>query len=317
MNCNSVNCLLKCRWNSYSFEEAKEEIKNIALGKYSKVLDDCRNCYACEEFCEYENHIFYRIVELQELFGVKKISEEKIKNLIKRYEYEGEFIPKKGEKFVHICLFPELKDKLSGLFEGYEVVRGRHVFCNLVYLHYGTISVIKNRADKIVENMKKLAGEVVLVHDECYGFYKSFAKAYSLDVPFKFIHYFEYLYDKIKSSEVKKLNVKVAYQRPCSNFLIPETDKILDKIFEAIGVERIKRRYDRDKALCCGAAFILSGENDIANKLKEKNIRDAKEHGAEAMVFNCPMCYKTLAKDVENEGMRALTVLDLCREALE
>ncbi|MCS7122044.1 MAG: (Fe-S)-binding protein [Archaeoglobaceae archaeon] len=316
-SCKSIDCLLKCRWNFYSFEEAKREIEKIAIGKYSKVLEECKNCYACEEFCEYKNHPFYRIVELQEYFGIKKLEKERIEDLISKYKAEGEFVPKKGEKFVHICLFPELKDKVTKTFEGFEVVRGRHVFCNLVYLHYGVVSVIKDRANKIIENMKKLGGDFILLHDECYGFYNSFAKAYGLEVPFKFIHYFEYFYNKIKSSKVKKLNLRIAYQKPCSNFLSPEMDKILDKIFEAIGVERVKRKYDRERALCCGAAFILSGDLEKADELKRKNVEDVEKLKVDAMVFNCPMCYRTLAKDVEKLGIRALMVIDLCKEALE
>ena len=219
---------------------------------------------------------------------------------------------------MHICLFPEFKDAIKGkLFEGLDVIRGRHLFCNLVYLHFGKISVILERANKVIENMKKLNfDEVILFHDECYGFYNSFAKAYGLQVPFKTYHLFEYLYTRLKELEVKPLGIRVAYQRPCSNRLSPETDKILDKIFDLIGVERADRKYDRENALCCGAAFRLQGKDDLADEIQKKNVDDMVESGATHVVFNCPMCYLTLSKVVQKRGLTPIMISELCKMAI-
>ncbi len=318
-SCESYACLTKCQYLNYDFDSAKEERLKIARGEYSRVLEECMACYACEEYCPHNNHPFYRIVELQELHGVKVVDDSMLKMLIERYRAEGEFKPKKvGERVVHICLFPELRNAVKGkLYEGYDVVRGRHLFCNLIYLHFGMISVIKERAPKIIENVSKLGvKEVVLFHDECYGFYNSFAKAYGLDVPFKTVHIFEHLYAKLRDMEVKKLNIKVAYQRPCSNRLSPQIDKVLDDLFELIGVERVERNYDRENALCCGAAFEFAGKKDVAEKLQKKNLEDMAKSGATHVAFNCPMCYLTLAERVRKAGMTPVMVSELCKMAI-
>jgi hypothetical protein len=49
---------------------------------------------------------------------------------------------------------------------------------------------------------------------------------------------------------------------------------------------------------------------------REKNIDDAKAHGAEAMVYLCAMCFVTLNKKVRDTGMKNYMISDICRLAL-
>jgi hypothetical protein len=65
---------------------------------------------------------------------------------------------------------------------------------------------------------------------------------------------FEHLRDYLKAhpGETKKLNIKVACQRPCASRTTPEKDPLLDEIFAMIGVARVKRQYDGVNAICCG-----------------------------------------------------------------
>ncbi len=322
-NCDTYACLTKCKYLKYDFESAREERLKMARGKRSRVLEECATCYACEEYCPYDNHPFYRIVELQEEYGIDVAPRPITKQLIKMYAAREKDVAKifnAGDTAISLCLFPDLKGSLEGkLFEGLPVVLGRHVFCNLVYLHFGKMSVIKERAEETIRNVEKHGiKELVCFHDECYGFYNSYAKAYGIEVPFRTIHLFDYLYEKLKEreDEIRKLNLKVAYQRPCSNRLSPETDKTLDKIFELIGVERVEREYDRENALCCGAVFRMQGRDEIADDVQRRNIQDMIDAKANFVVFNCPMCFVTLAESVAKRGMMPVLISDLCRLAV-
>ncbi|MEM1578619.1 MAG: (Fe-S)-binding protein [Archaeoglobaceae archaeon] len=308
-----IFCLSKCRYLSH----LRREFVKVANGEFSRILEECRNCYACEEFCPYENHPFYRIVELQEKFGIKKVPDNVMDSLLRRYEPEGEFKPKKVKKALHICLFPEFKDlNKTRVFQDYEVVRGRHLFCNLVYLHFGKISVIKERAKKVIENMKSLEfDEVVLFHDECYSFYNSFLPAYGIDFGFKIKHIFEHFIEYISEREVRKLGFRVAYQRPCSNRL-NKTDELLDEIFEKIGVERVERKYDRENSICCGAPFTLSREEEFAEELQSENIEDIVKTKAKKVAFLCPMCFLTLSEKVKERGLQPVMIHELFEMAL-
>jgi hypothetical protein len=49
---------------------------------------------------------------------------------------------------------------------------------------------------------------------------------------------------------------------------------------------------------------------------REKNVKDAKDHSAEAMVYLCAMCFATLNKKVCEVGMKNYMVTDICRLAL-
>jgi len=90
---------------------------------------------------------------------------------------------------------------------------------------------------------------------------------------------------------------------------------MLDELFALIGVERVARRYDREDALCCGAlAWYVNRERSM--RVVDMNLIDAKAHGAEAMVFLCPLCYMSLAPYCKGYGLAPIFIIDLCRMAL-
>ncbi|MDD5167671.1 MAG: heterodisulfide reductase-related iron-sulfur binding cluster, partial [Syntrophales bacterium] len=109
-----------------------------------------------------------------------------------------------------------------------------------------------------------------------------------------------------------------AYQRPCASRYTPEKDIFLDEILELFGVERVKREYDGIDAICCGVELAgpdlkLFPRGKNFAPFREMNVRDAVDHGAEAMVYLCPMCYRTLGKKVKESGLKNLMISDLCR----
>ena len=87
--------------------------------------------------------------------------------------------------------------------------------------------------------------EVVHFHDECYGTYTHYAPAFGIDVPFKSIHLFEFLYNRLMElkENIKPLNLKVAYQRPCSSRLSSDKYTFVDKIFNLVGVDHVEREF--------------------------------------------------------------------------
>jgi len=183
------------------------------------------------------------------------------------------------EKALSYCLVPHFNALVAGkLFENiaHSAFFGQEFFCNVVYLHYAKMSVIKERLPKVIENIAKLGmKEVVCLHDECYGAFTSLAPAYGIEVPFKPVHYYEFLYDRLKElkDEIKPLNAKAAYQRNCSARLSPQIDHFVDDIFGLIGVERVKRQYDRENGLCCAETIRMAKGPAMADDLQKKNVR--------------------------------------------
>ena len=127
--------------------------------------------------------------------------------------------------------------------------------------------------------------------------------------------------EKAKATEtfkdkIKKLGLKIALQRSCSNRYNPEVDHFVDDICELIGVERVAREFDRENALCCTAPQGQLGKPDMAKKNMQRNVDDAVKHGAQAMVTMCPMCYDTLKRPIKKAGMKKLFIHELARLAL-
>ena len=179
---------------------------------------------------------------------------------------------------------------------------------------------IKERLPRIIENIwehklnKSENKELICYHDECYATFTSWAPAFDIEVPFKPIYFYDYLYNRIKASieNITPINAKVAYQRPCSNRLNPEQQHWVDDIFEMIGVERVKRKYDREDALCCGGILRMQGRDDLAHDLQIRNLDDMVAAGAEYCVFNCPFCFYTLSEMVRERNIKPIMMIDLC-----
>jgi len=322
-DCKAVSCLVRCQYMDLDRDQARTEWQKIVNGEDSFVLHACTTCYACEEYCPSGNHPFYLIVERQEEKGILPSPRPIITMWINQCEPVGRFmVGMVQEKALSSCFLPAFGLLVGGkLFEdiAWSSIFGQEFFCNAVYLHYARMSVIKDRLPKIIENIQKQGiKELICLHDECYGTFTSLAPAYGIEVPFKPVHYFEYLYDKLKehNDEIKPLNVKVAYQRNCSVRLAPDTDHFVDDIFGLIGVDRVEREYDRENALCCAEVIRMAKGYELADDVQKRNIDDMVKVGAEYCVFNCPACFDSLAEKVAKRGIKPIHMIDLCKLAI-
>ncbi len=210
------------------------------------------------------------------------------------------------------------------LFEKIPILKGKHYFCNVLFAHMGDESIMRDRLQAMVDNLANSgAKEIVFVHDDCYALLKGIAPEYGIKIPFRPVHIFEHLRDYLKENHknIKKLNMKVAYQRPCASRYTPEKDSLVDEIFDLIGVERVKRNYDGVNAICCGLETAGPGlklfpRGKNFEPFREKNVKDAKESGAAGMVYLCAMCFAALNKKAREAGMKNYMISDICRLAL-
>jgi len=325
--CDTYDCLVKCQHMDIGMETAKTEIEKIINGEESFVLHDCVTCYACNEYCQNENYPFYLIVQQQEELAIPPLPDP----LVKRGIQTG--IPFRGEPEIdkitgtalNMCVFSPLVDRVQGkLFEGTSIMshdsrKMFHYFCQLMYLHYGNVSIINERLGGIMETIAAhQADEIVHFHDECYGTYTSYAPAFGMEVPFKSVHLFEFLYNRLLElkDKIKPLPYKVTYQRNCSARLIPDTHPFVAKIFELIGVEVADREFVDENAMCCGGPMLgqkREGSRKYTSEIQEANIEDMKQAGAQVCVFNCPACLQTIGKPVSEAGIMPMFMSDLCR----
>ena len=328
--CRTCDCLTKCQYLDLDTDTAKAEIMKIANGEHSFVLDDCVTCYACEEYCARGNHPFYLIVERQEERNALPLPRPLTRHGVQMgIPWRGDLaIEEVKEPVISMGLFPQLVHLIQGrLFEGVSLLStdGRtmfHLFCQLMYLHFARTSVIQERLPKIIDNIAKHeVKEVIFFHDECYGAFAHYAPAYGIEVPFKPVHFFEYLYKRLTDlkDDIKPVRFKVAYQRPCSSRLSPDKLHFVDDIFDLIGAESVDREYTGENALCCAATIkpqTKEGRRQFAAEIQRKNIQDMVDAGAQLCVFNCPACMLTLGQPAAKKGLMPIFMSDLCRLAI-
>jgi len=325
--CENIDCLTRCQWIEFTnLAEARKEREKMNNRENSRVLSECMTCFACEEYCPYHSHPFDLITELQEEFNSLAIPQKILENTIERFAPYPvlklkEIDPTKP--VLNKCGLAQINsERLKGrLFDSLQYVSGKSFFCNLIYHHYARDSIIKKRALIIMQNIKEQGIKTMICfHDECYGFYASYCPRNNINLPdgFEAIHIYEYLYNYLKDhqNDIIKLNLKMAYQRSCSNRFIPDIDDWVDKICKIIGVKRVPREYDRENALCCAGIFSTLGKTQLLLETQNKNIQDMLDFGAEVVVYNCSMCLESLGSKAARKGLKNYLLSDLCRMAL-
>lgn len=322
-SCASMDCLTKCQYMDLSLENAREEMMRLLRGEDSRVLKECMTCYGCEEYCEKGNHPFYLICERREEKGILTAPRPITNQWINMTQMQGK--PKLGavkERVLSLCFLPQLTLMAGGrLFEdlGWSFVFGAEFMCPAVHTHFAKMSILKERLPKVFENFSRLGvKEVICLHDECYGTFTSIAQAYGIQVPFKPIHYMDYLQGRLLElrDRIKPLNLKAAYQRPCSSRLSPQKLNRVKGILDLIGVELLERKYQGENALCCGEIPRTIAGFRAANDIQRRNIQDMVDAGAELCVFNCPACQTTLGDKVQKAGLKPVHLIELCKMSL-
>ena len=315
------DCLTRCAYVDYDKERAASEIRALIDGKEAPILSSCITCYACNEYCPQEARPFDLILERMEEYHSFPVPPEMVAG------QEAFFTPgtpvkmeETGDTIVSACVFGNTEAELfqGRLFEGLPMLKGRHFFCFILFDHLGAGSITKKHIQGYVDSLAASgAKEIILFHDDCYGALVDVAPQIGVKVPFRPVHIVEYLREYLEShkGEVRPLNLRVAYQRPCASRLSPGKEPALDRVLEIIGVERVERRYDREGALCCSGA-IAQFDAERAAALRARNLEDAEAAGAQAMCYLCPMCRRVLSADAESRGLANYHVIELARMSL-
>lgn len=320
-------CLESCYHLSFDKSNGSAEIVKLIENEKVDWLYDCVTCMACNEYCPTGARPFDLILSRLEKEG-NFTDPHLLAEMKDRFSAKSEPKPVElKEKVISLCVMSGSAPwAFQGqLFESAAILKGLPYFCNVLFAHMGNETLMRDRIEPLVNNLAKSgAKEIVFVHEDCYAMLNNIAKEYGVALPFKPVHLFEYLREYLlqHQDQINKLNLRIAYQRPCaSRYTPPEVERILNEVFELIGVERVIRQYDGIHALCCGnetggpnKKLFPRGEN--FEPFRDKNIWNAKNAGAEAMVYLCPMCFKNLHEKARASGMKNYMVTDLCRLAL-
>ncbi|MDP6394003.1 MAG: (Fe-S)-binding protein [Desulfobacterales bacterium] len=315
------DCLVRCNYVDYDKELAVKEIEALIAGEPAGIVAQCATCIACNNYCPHGANPFDLILKQQE--KTKAVQSPKGISLAKGWiDSPGEIIRGAPDRpVISLCIVDPLIPRMfeGQLYQGMTFLKGGDYFCYVGYCHMGVESPIGPGLRRMVENLSRTrAEEIVFFHDECYAAVKSVAPAYGVKVPFQPVHIIAYLRDYLRDhpEAVRPLGLRAAYQQPCASRYSMEKDPVLDELFELMGVERVARRFDRQDALCCDAPLVGFGQRERAIKSSARNIEDGLKHGAELMVFLCPMCTLRLRRISREAGLRPIHLSNLVRLAL-
>ncbi len=318
------DCLVNCTFNEYTLEEAIAERQTIMDGKWAPILHDCASCRACNERCKQRANPWDLISQLQGVYKEVSKPATAIERIAKvdqaRLNLPASPPPEPAETVLSPCSVGELAPSTfdSRLYASLpKLVGPAYYCCTLDYCgdEAGQHARAQGLVDAIAAYHPK---EVVCYHDACYLFFSRRMPEYGIELPFRPVHLFEHLLRTLREhqGDIRPLNMKVAYQRPCTSRDTPWTEPILDELLELIGCERVARAYDRDNALCCGSVLALRGLEDRAKDAAARNVRDSLDHGAEALAILCPSCLKNYAELCDEHSLPARHISELCQMAL-
>jgi Fe-S oxidoreductase len=304
---------------SYERNRAISEIKALMEGKEAEIASKCITCCACRQYCPTGADPLNLIMNAVEKAGTFPGNEKEL--VARSFEIPGQVLAGDNDKpAISLCTMERYipAGALDGqLFHGMTVVKGGDYFCLIGWEHYGKESLIEKYARGFIDNLNGIGKDIVFLHDDCYAMVHVKVKDYGIKVPFRYMHIFEYLRNYLHSNrnKIRKLEKKVAYQQPCASRYTPEKNLFLDEIFELIGVQRPKRVYERETALCCTAPVIQT-RPEMAVEFQEKNVRDAIACGADALITLCPVCDRVMRRPTSQLGLIKIYITDLCRIAL-
>jgi Fe-S oxidoreductase len=323
-----ADCLVQCRYVDYDKDRAVGEMRLLMQGLPADILDSCITCNACYEVCPTGADPADLIFHMQEKIGTAALVTnakpmlEGLAAILETGNGDAQFIEGDADRPVlsfdsfQFNQFPE-GTLDSMMFKGMSVVRGAEYMSLVGLVHMGGAGFTEKYASKVIDRLARLGKDIVYLHNEGYALAHVKAKQLGIDVPYKYMHLFDYLrtYFNANRDRITKLDKKIAYHTNCANRWLPEQDAWLNEIFELIGVQRVKRRYEGRDALCCSGPVIRTNKA-LAVKMQEDNVRDALDAGAEAMVTICPMCDWVLRRPTTQHGLRKIFITDLCRMAL-
>ena len=314
------DCLVECQWIEVDREEAMDWMEAMINGDPAPPVEKCITCYACNEICPMKANPFDLIASLQEKYE-KPFSPDKIEELENQYVFSGDLRPleQSADRILATCVFGKSEARLlEGPIYDLPRVGGKPYFCWVLFSHTGAESIQKKHAAEFVDRLARTgAKEVVCFHDDCYSMLTCLAPQYGIEAPFRAIHLAEYLVEYLtaRKKDITPLNLEMAYQRPCASRFTPEKEIFVDRLFDLTGVTRVKRKYDREKALCCAGTKMLLGLGDPKPD-QEKNLKDAKAAGAKALVYLCPVCGHSFSATAAEQELPLIFLGDLARMAL-
>lgn len=313
-------CFVECPVLEYPLDKAVAEIRHLAQGRSSEVLERCTGCMACNSICPQDANphalILQRWKERYEELGLPNPaalvlpyqkpnlysvalrslpSDEK--TLVEIWEHNLHH-PPPGDTMIYagcnMILQPFIMD--SAIYRDIPIFGSLDLCCGEPFYRMGCRDQAKAAAENVRNAFQRMQLKRVIM--PCTAGYHLFKFVYPeiLDVVLdtEVVAIEDWLLERIQSGnlEVSPLNITVALHDNC--WPKASGDALFDKVRELlalIGVKVIEPAHTREKALCCGmcAGAARLQLHDIINTAGTR-LQELEATPSEAIVDYCGGC---------------------------
>jgi Fe-S oxidoreductase len=332
-------CLTLCPFIELPEDEAVAEIIQMVEKRESKVLaKNCAGCSYCDVVCpaksnpsELRKEILVKKNRTKGVSCLSIISEQVPFNLMSiGLEFEKEEKLKKLDKnekpfplkeaFYLGCSLSYIYSDLANtkLLTGLPVIGGMKYCCGGYANNLFGREEAAFKGRQLLEEMKKIGVERIVTF--CPGCDRMIGEVYPSILPefgIKNINIVDYLLEQHGRGKIRftqPINRKVTFHDSCAwRKMNPEIYENPRRLLQAMGAELVEMRHNRRESLCCGSP--LSGRNpQLAARLAEKRVLEAKETGADTIVVSCTGCFALSGKAAEY-GLEIFNITELAQMA--
>ncbi len=312
-------CLARCRYLSLSPAEAAAEIRRINRGQPSRVVDQCRGCYACEAFCEKGLSPYLRILSAWEKRHEARGLPARTRYLLplSRPNFRQDLPYSEAERALHArwaadrppaetvlypgCNLLALPLLATGkMFDELPVWGKWELCCGEMYFRMGLFSQVRRVGERLAAYYRERPVRKMVF--ACPAGFNMFSRVYpekfGIRFPFEMEPFSRWVLsalDEGRLAVARPLSLTVALHDSCharilgSGFM-EEQRALLSRL----GADVLETPFNRADGLCCGMAAganTQSGAWMLAATLKR--VDELSATGAQAIAAYCAGCLHT------------------------
>lgn len=211
-------------------------------------------------------------------------------------------------KFVAKNLEEDYKKILTKLGVDFIVLKDKEVCCGSPALKAGYANDFCNLAQKNLQLFREHGiGKIISNCPACTMIFKKEYPKILQDWNIEVFHISEIINKRIKFFKTQK-RIRVSYHDPCH---LGRELGIYDpprEIIKKMGYHLVEMEFSfRDSFCCGGGGGVVSNEPELANKIAQQRIEQAKNTNVEMLITSCPLCYLHLKQNSKDLMVKELS----------
>jgi len=208
-------------------------------------------------------------------------------------------------------------DVMNLVTDDYAFVPGMDYCCGNVYIEAGDIEKGYQAAKELVDKMAAYKPEAVILWcPTCYcRFITTIAD--TLDIPFKFISFTQFLADNIEKLPFKgRMNKTLTLHEACKMAFIGKDCSSPRQLLQGIpGVNLVEMPRHGANTVCCGSSAMDFFPGSMA-VMRDERLKEAEQTNADILVDICQTCHNIFAAEEPKYHYKIMSYVSVVAAAL-